>query len=237
MASLVLKMHANASIISAYRRIKDMIRGRIFAGILVISLLVVAAAAQKPKEPPPDYFPLRVGDSWKYRTTGSDGKQSEFTLKVLSTEKQGDGTDHFLVETFSGFQPIHDWYSKPAGWVLVHRVAYPKNEALKAEYQPTKRYLKNPLSVGASWEWKGKGMMGVEIDESNRVTASELVEVPAGRFQAMKVETTVIQGGTPVTKTYWYANWVGLVKSTIESPSFKSTGELLDYSFKKPVRK
>ena len=63
-----------------------------------------------------------------------------------------------------------------------------------------------------------------------------MVEVPAGKFQAMKVETKVIQAGTPVTKTYWYANWVGLVKSTIESPSFKSTGELLDYSFKKPVR-
>jgi len=35
-----------------------------------------------------DYFPLRVGDSWKYRSTTADGKQSEFTIKVLSEEKE-----------------------------------------------------------------------------------------------------------------------------------------------------
>lgn len=193
-----------------------MIKPSIFACMVLILLSALAAIAQKPKEtPPPDYFPLRVGDSWQYRTTTADGKQSEFSIKVLSSEKQSDGADHYLVETFSTFQPIHDWYSKPAGWVLVHRIAYPKNEAMKAAYQPVKQYLKNPLSTDAAWQWKGKGMMGIEIDESSRVLGSELVEVPAGKFQAMKVETKVIQGGAPVTKTYWYANWVGFVKGVV----------------------
>jgi hypothetical protein len=36
------------------------------------------------------------------------------------------------------------------------------------------------------------------------------------------------------SKTYWYANWIGLVKSTTESGTVKSTTELVDYSFKKP---
>jgi hypothetical protein len=206
---------------------------RTIAALLLLSLAFLAVAGQKPQQPPPDYFPLRVGDWWKYRSTTADAKQSEFTIKVLSDEKQGDGTSLYLVETLTTFQPIHDWYSKPSGWVLMHRIAYPKNEALKAEYQPVKQYLKNPLSANASWEWKGKGMMGVDIEESSRVTGSEAVEVPAGKFQAMKVETKVIQGGTPVTKTYWFANWVGLVKSMTDTGSVKSTTELLDYSFKK----
>ncbi len=210
-----------------------MTKFRTIAALLMMSLALLAVMAQKPKEPPPDYFPLRVGDWWKYRSTTADGKQSEFTIKVLSDEKQADGTSLYLVETLSTFQPIHDWYSKPGGQVLMHRIAYPKNEALKADYQPVKLYLKNPLSVGTSWEWKGKGMMGVEIEESSRVTGSEMVEVPAGKFQAMKVETKVIQGGTPVTKTYWFANWIGLVKSMTDTGSVKSTTELLDYSFKK----
>ena len=201
--------------------------------LLIMSLALLAVVAQKPQQPPPDYFPLRVGDWWKYRSTTADGKQSEFTIKVLSDEKQGDGTNLYLVETLSTFQPIHDWYSKPGGQVLMHRIAYPKNAALKADYQPVKQYLKNPLSVGAAWEWKGKGMMGVDIEESSRVTGSEVVEVPAGKFQAMKVETKVIQGGTPVTKTYWFANWVGMVKSMTDTGTVKSTTELLDYSFKK----
>src|SRR5882724_172152 len=210
-----------------------MTKFRNIAALLLMSIALLAVVAQKPQQPPPDYFPLRVGDWWKYRSTTADGKQSEFTIKVLSDEKQGDGTNLYLVETLTTFQPINDWYSKPSGWVLMHRIAYPKNEALKAEYQPVKQYLKNPLSVGSAWEWKGKGMMGVDIEESSRVTSSEAVEVPAGKFQAMKVETRVIQGGPPVTKTYWFANWVGMVKSMTNTGSVKSTTELLDYSFKK----
>src|SRR5207302_3815477 len=141
---------------SKNERSKTMIRIRIITALLLMSLAVLAVLAQKDQPPPPDYFPLRAEDWWKYRSTTADGKQSEFTVKVLSIEKQADGTNHYLVETLTTFQPIHDWYSKPSGWVLLHRTAFPKNEALKADYQPVKQYLKNPLSVGASWQWTGK---------------------------------------------------------------------------------
>ena len=178
-----------------------------------------------------DYFPLRVGDTWKYRSTTADGKQSEFSIKVLSEEKEN-GNTLYLVETVSTFQPIHDWYSKPSGWVLMHRQEYVKTGS-KAEYQPTKQFLKNPLMRGDSWHWQGKGMMGVEIDESNDVAGPETVSVPAGKFEAMMVATRVIQGGALVTKTYWYAPAVGLVKSMTDTGSVKSTTELLEYSVKR----
>jgi len=168
-----------------------------------------------------------VGDSWKFRSTTADGKQSEFTIKVLSEEKEN-GKPLYQVETVSTFQPIHDWYSKPSGWVLMHRQEYVKS-AMKAEYQPTKQFLKNPLQSGDSWQWKGKGMMGVDIDESNEVAGPETVSVPAGKFEAMKVTTKVVQGGAPVTKTYWYAGGVGLVKSMTDTGSVKSTTELVEH--------
>ena len=88
---------------------------RTFSALLLLSLAVLTATAQKPQEPPPDYFPLRVADRWKLRSTTADGKQSEFTIKVLSADKQADGTSLYLVETLTTFQPIHDWYSKPPG--------------------------------------------------------------------------------------------------------------------------
>lgn len=172
-----------------------------------------------------DYFPLSVGDSWKYRSTTADGKQSEFTIKVLNEEKEN-GNTLYLVETVSTFQPIHDWYSKPSGWVLLHREEYVKTGS-KAEFQPTRQLLKNPLTSGDSWQWKGKGMMGLEIDESNEVSGPETVSVAAGKFEAMKVMTKVVQGGAPVTKTYWYAPGVGLVKSMTDTGSVKSTTELI----------
>ncbi len=175
-----------------------------------------------------DYFPLRVGDRWKYRSTTADGKQSEFSIKVLSEEKENSNT-LYLVETVSTFQPIHDWYSKPTGWVLMHRQEYVK-AGNKAEYNPTKQFLKNPLTNGDSWHWRGKGMMDLEIDESNAVSGPETVSVSAGKFEAMKVMTIVVQGGAAVTKTYWYAPDVGLVKSMTDTGSVKSTTELLEYS-------
>lgn len=211
------------------------LRGCVMVALMLMMWMAGSVWAQtpKPKEPPPDYFPLRVGDWWKFKSTTADGKQSEFTIKVLSDEKQADGTTLILVETATSFQSIHDWYSKPNGQVLMHRQAFPKNAAMKVEYQPVRPYLKNPLSAGAAWQWKGKGMFGVEIEESSQVTGAETVEVPAGKFQAMKVITKVVQGGTPVTKTYWYANWIGLVKSMTDTGSVKSTSELVEYSFKK----
>jgi hypothetical protein len=212
---------------------KTRFRLRALFTLFVVSLAGLPALGQKPQDPPPDHFPLRVGYWWKYRSETGDGKQSAFTVKVLSAEPKSDGTKHYLVETLSTFQPLHDWYSKPVGRVLMHRIAYPNNDALKADYQPVKLYLENPLRVGSSWQWKGKGMMGVEIEESSRVTAAETVEVPAGRFQAMKVETSVIQGGTPVNKTAWFADGVGMVKSMTDTGSVTSTSELLDYSFRK----
>ena len=175
-----------------------------------------------------DYFPLRTGDSWAYRSTTADGKQSEFSIKVLG-EEQEKGNTLYLVETVSAFQPIHDWYSKPSGWVLMHRQEYVKAGS-KAEYQPTRQFLKNPLVSGDAWHWKGKGMMGVDIEESNDVSGPETITVPAGKFEAMKVMTKVVQGGTPVTKTYWYAAGVGLVKSMTESGPVRSTTELMQYT-------
>jgi hypothetical protein len=212
-------------------------RIRILAALGLILLAVVAVAGQKQtgqkqKEPPPDYYPLRVGDWWKYQSTTADGKQSEFTITVLADEKQTDGTVLHQVEIKS-MLPIHEWESKPSGWVLWHREAYPSNESMKVTFEPVRPFLKNPPTTGATWEWKGKGMMGVDIDESSQVIGSEEVEVPAGKFQAMKVVTKVTQGGALVTKTYWYANWIGMVKSMTESGPVKSTTVLVDYSFKK----
>lgn len=212
---------------------------RIIAALALLLLAVAgvvgqkSSVGQKQKEPPPDYFPLRVGDWWKYQISGmADGKTSEYTMKVIADEKQPDGTTQHQVEIMSTMAS-HIWYSKPSGWVLRHREAYPSNEAMKVTFEPVRQYLKNPPGTGDTWAWKGKGMMGVDIEESHRVLGSEMVEVPAGKFQAIKVETKLTQGGQPVTLTYWYANWVGFVKGMTESGTIKSTSVLLDYSFKK----
>src|SRR5205085_11895192 len=171
--------------------------------LLALFVFTTGALAQRAKSPArvkapaaKDYFPLRVGDSWKYRMI--DGV-AEYTLKVLSAEKQADGTMLYLMEKNAGAE-IHDWYSKPNGWVLLHREAYVGQEGLEIKYETPKQFLKNPLVAGAEWSWKGKIVTQMEAAEANQVEGLETVKVHAGTFRAMKVISHVSDGDSAVTK-------------------------------------
>ncbi len=202
----------------------------LFVAVLAIAVAIPSLAQTRPV-PPPDYYPLPVNAWWKYQSTTSAGNKSDFTFKVLKTEKQADGSTWIQTEVQSGSQ-FFNWYSKPKGWVMEHKMVYPQNN-MEGVYQPVKKFIKNPMGKGDTWTWKGTGMMDVEIAESSTVLGPEQVVVPAGKFTAMKVVADVVQGGATVKRTQWFANYVGMVKSTVESSGFQSTTELIDYSFRK----
>jgi len=195
---------------------------------LVLWLLTVCAAAQKSATPAPDYFPLRVGDFWSYRNKEGD---TQHTLKVLSEEKQADGTIRYLVEKLAGTK-IMTVFSKSGGWVLMHSEGYPEHEGLEAKYEPARQYLQNPLVAGTKWAWKGKDYTHTDVDENHQVVDFEDITVLAGKFRAMKVVSRIV-GAAPMTRTNWYADGVGLVKSETEGLQIKYGWELADYSFKK----
>ena len=198
------------------------------ATTLALWLLTMSATAQKSEAPAPDYFPLRVGDSWNYR---SESNGTEHSLKVLSEEKQADGTKRYLVEKLAGAK-ILTVFSKATGWVLMHSESYPEHEGLEVKYEPAKQHLQNPLIAGAKWAWKGQDYTKTEIDENHQVVGVEDVTVLAGKFRAMKV-VSQIMGTAPLTRTNWYADGVGLVKSETDGGKIKYGWELADYSFKK----
>lgn len=187
-----------------------------------------AAAKPKPAKVDADYFPLRVGDSWTYRNTEEGG----YTFKVLSEEPQDGGPVRYIVEFRSGVI-IQNTFSKVSGWVVFHAENYPEHEGLKATYDPPKQYLPNPLVAGQKWEWTGKDPTQMEHHEKSRVVGFENVIVAAGKFRAMKVVTEVSGGAIPMTRTNWYADGVGLVKSITDGGKIKYGSELTDYSFKK----
>ncbi len=195
---------------------------------LALLLLTVGAAAQKSAAPAPDYFPLRVGDSWNYRSMDGD---TEHTLKVLSEEKQADGTIRYLVEKLAGAKVL-TVFSKSSGWVLMHSEKYVDHEGLEVKYEPAKQCLQNPLTAGTKWAWKGKDYTQTDLDENHQVVDFEDITVPAGKFRAMKVVSRIV-GAAPMTRTNWYADSVGLIKSETEGGQIKYGWELADYSFKK----
>lgn len=207
-----------------------MSRIRLVLALAFLSVVLpLSGAAQKRTVPVRDYFPLRVGDSWTYR---SDEGDTEYTVKVLGEEKQTDGTILYLLEQKAGLD-IHSWYSKSNGAVLIHREAYPQPEGLDVKHEPARQVLPDRLVAGAKWKWTGRSVTGQDVSEFSQVVGPELVKVAAGTFRAMKIVSKVSNGEAVITRTYWYAPGVGLVKTLSENPQLKYGWELVSYSFKK----
>ena len=127
-------------------------------------------------------------------------------------------------------------------------------------------FLKNPPTVDSTWAWKGNRpspqvpptKTETFLDESNQVINVEEVKVPAGTFKAVKVvtpgvqttktiisipnmEDRTIESKVNLTKTTWYVNHLGYVKSkvlsVVDDPNITtksiSIAELKQYCFPK----
>lgn len=208
-------------------------KGKLFTILVAVALLASFVALQpafaKSAVKPPDYFPLGVGYWWTYKNVE---KNMEFTLKVTGKEKIGE-YDTFKVETVAsnGMVMIIEYYAKVKGKVLMIRQDYPTSK-MTVSYNPVREYLHNPLTLKDTWNWKGKGMMDVDINDTANVVKFENIQVPAGKFNTANVESKLIQGGAETLKSYWYAPEIGLVKSTTESGGVKNTMELIKYNLK-----
>jgi hypothetical protein len=209
----------------------QMIKFRLIPALIFLLIwLATGVAAQKRAAPVRDFFPLAVGYSWTYRNDMGD---AEYTVKVISEEKQAGGKIVYLLDKEVGVT-IHSWYSKSAGLVLLHREAYQGQEGLDVTHEPASIILKNPLAAGTKWAWQGRSITGGDVSASYQVAGTEIVQVAAGRFRAVKINGKISDGASPLkTITYWYAEGVGLVKTVTESPQLRNSWELVSYSFKK----
>ena len=176
----------------------------------ILLALPVALAAPRAKDRPTAYFPTRVGDRWVY----DDGKENESVREVAAVEVKREET---IVTV-----------SEPGRKAVVERVAVSAAGVRRLEFNgfPLDQYwlLKLPAKEGDKWEFdhpaqrdgQGRGLRG----EKGTVTVgpTEEVEVPAGKFRAVRleIEVTAINGkaGPELRFTNWYALEVGLVKMT-----------------------
>jgi hypothetical protein len=81
--------------------------------------------------------------------------------------------------------------------------------------QPTSAFgppLKLPVKVGESWTKDADPKQQLPSQSSYKVVKVEDVEVPAGTFKALRVETTLTRDDFPINSVWWYAPGVGLVK-------------------------
>jgi hypothetical protein len=172
---------------------------RLLALLLVaVSAGCSAIPAPTPQQPRAAQSPQwRAGDRWVYRINGSD-KETR-TIEVESTRLVS-GQPYYYVLKASDTDLLNYW-TLDLGWAAV----VSSDSRVVARIDPPVPWFVWPLDVGRQWSHHGRyedRNGGHEANSRFMVTAREIVEVPAGRFETLKI---VREGESTNTDQYWYA--------------------------------
>jgi len=206
------------------------------------------------------YFPVRQGATWTYKSTGGAAGDYEFT-DTVSAVRDGGFT---LTSTFSDLTRTQEWECKEEGLVAL-QLGGPTVATLSSEDIDLQLDVKNvsgvtfPSEINAGDQWQHaldfEGTMAIagetaeadgNVQTNFTALGEESVTVPAGTFNAMKVQmdtalniTVRVQGlAVPVTFSgsfnYWLVQGAGWVKAsgtgTVANTSFTETIELQSYN-------
>jgi len=156
------------------------------------------------------YFPTRAGAKWVYAVTARK-TTSEIVETVSAAEEKGSG---YRVTTEIGSTP--DANVRVVTDVSA-RGLYQAEFAGKVYADPVP-LLKLPAKAGDSWtaEFEVPAING-KVRFTYTVKDEEEVEVPGGKFKALRVEWKADPDVLTMTATRWYAPGVGLVKEVTSS--------------------
>lgn len=196
----------------------------LIAALGMTALVALAPAAPVPREAdkPPLYFTTRVGDT---RVWAWVGDKNEFTEVVTEVESKN-GTKFITVESTSGtdFRAVKKYVLSEEG---LFRLSYNAHR-----YDKPWCILKAPYRTDDHWAVDVVDHFGVRCKVKHTIGRLEWVEVPAGKFRALRVETESDEQKPPRTATSWHANGVGEVMSVRRSASGMEDGRIVLKFFK-----
>ena len=177
--------------------------------VLSIAIAVGACAGTPLALPPPvDRPSFTVGERWIF--TGRSGTRSE----IVYQGRRGDA----LVFRLTGSPP--EGANRPATVELLRSIDLARITGMAQftgnaiEYRPDDGSLRFPLAVGESWRRSyvraiaGKDPPDDEMTVEAAVKAYERITVPAGSFDAFRIESTITSAretNPTLYATYWYA--------------------------------
>ena len=206
------------------------------------------------------YYPVREGSTWTYQSTGGPVGGYGFTDTITSVRDDG----FTLTSQFGDLTRTQEWGCRPEGLVAL-QLGGTSAATLNSQDMQLNLEVNNVSGVtfpstiapGDQWqhnlEFTGKMMIADQEAEATGNAQSsftaigiESVTVPAGSFEAMKIQidTTLninatFQGvSVPVTISgpynYWFVQGVGWVKASgtgnVGGESFTETIELQAYN-------
>lgn len=206
------------------------------------------------------YYPIRQGATWSYKSTGSQAGDYSFVDTVTSVRQDG----FTLTSNFGELTRTIEWSCKPEGLVAL-QLNGPAAAALNSQSmqvqldvsQITGVTFPNDIQSGNLWQhslfFTGKMKLADHEGEANGSAQTnfsaiglENITVPAGTFEAMKVQVnTVVKVNVtyegykvPITFKgnyfYWFAPNIGWIKASgngdVAGQSFTENIELQSYN-------
>lgn len=180
----------------------------------------------------PAFYPTAPNLERRYHVIGKNQTYAQTFAqdgdKLTETRKYPDRTEQTL------------WTCSPEGLSTLPEVEMPVPGGSVRLTKLTGVIIPNDdtWKVGGTWkyryEMKGKislfDLTGF-LEVTNRITARETVEVPAGKFEALRIEAS-FQGqfgvGFGGKATYWFAEGVGVVKQLSEGSFGGQSLELVE---------
>jgi hypothetical protein len=172
-------------------------------GLLAILLI---AAAPSDKEKQPEYYPLKEGNKWHYKISVEGVPSKTLVVQVAKMEKINDEMLARVEALVDGKVTASEHLAASDKGVFRHRFN-------GSEATPPFCVIKLPFKKGD--EWKSECKIGDEKVTANSKASEEEIEVPAGKFKAISIESETTTGAVKVLTTLWFADGVGMVKQTM----------------------
>jgi hypothetical protein len=175
----------------------------LFVTAAVVLVATPAVPAPQLKDAgPAGYFPTTVGARWVYQSG-----QVEQTEVVTDVRKDGEATIVAVgsVGPDGKVTPGDTVAIRPDGLFLLSETGQP--------YDPPVCLLRFPVKVGDRWEAETSRPDIGKVRFVREVKETKTRETPAGKFEAVRVESAVALGAAvPNTHSHWYAPGVGVVE-------------------------
>jgi hypothetical protein len=185
------------------------------AGVALVLAVPIGAAPKLKDVAVGPYYPTTVGDRWvtETKTQTEDGDVTHTLAEVVTAVEKADG-----VLVVSVDQEVDGGVAgQPSRMKVTADGLFRVNAFGGTAYDAPYCVLKLPLKAGATWTSEAKMGGTTRSTFKYRVAGDEDVEVPAGKFKAVRIEVEIDTQGRPGRSTIWYAPRVGVVKQEHES--------------------
>jgi len=180
--------------------------------LLASSLIVFPAGwagAAGPVKAGTLYFPNKVGDKLVYESTTSEVR-SERTAEVTAVEvKEG-----VALVTTRNSGAVGEWEETSQQHEVSGRGVFVVRSG-KKPVDPPNCLLRLPPKVGDAWERQLPGGSSAKFEYS--VIGEEEIEVPAGKFHTVRVDSTITIDDSVARTSTWFAVDRGPVKYVLKT--------------------